>query len=354
MVSSKKETKHSRYYAKWAFQRLLLVSTALPLVQFRHQLERQAQSQEYRLKCAAASKQHESLRMDPSSLNQPQPMSSQATTKHSRYYAKHRSERQAQSREYKHRRTTASKRRETPRVAPHFLDRPQLLFPRAEGHIVSMYREFHALRNSIDDWWNRAVPQFPAMKPELIPQFSTLLHSGGALSNEVHVFLDHYIDHLSAFDDLDLWRFFKGICAMQQALRSGRARLVFEMAPHMEIPQPTWGSSTLWVLQDLRNSTNIIYRRLLKLRTRTDRLTKITKKMQRYDGELIWRYEEVEKCIHSGWDLGMDWYTMLDDLEEDPPATDLLMFIKEVSHTLYELGQTLEYLTYVLRKLPRK
>ncbi|KIK53805.1 hypothetical protein GYMLUDRAFT_63576 [Collybiopsis luxurians FD-317 M1] len=141
---------------------------------------------------------------------------------------------------------------------------------------------------------------------------------------------------------------------MQQALSSGRARLVFEIAPQMEIPQPSWGDSTLWVLQSSSLSTETIYRCMLKLRTRMDRLMRITQKMQRYTGTLTWRYEQVENCIHSGWELYMDWYNMLDDLEDNPSAVELLMFLKETSCTLYNLGQVVEYLTYIFQNVPKK
>ncbi|KIK53470.1 hypothetical protein GYMLUDRAFT_63713 [Collybiopsis luxurians FD-317 M1] len=222
------------------------------------------------------------------------------------------------------------------------LRRPQSSYE-SGGHIVPIYQDFLALRNSVDNWLNCAVPWSPFSDPELKQQFSTYLLSGGMLSN-----------HLPTFDDLNFWCFFKSICAMQQALGSGRAKLVFEIAPQMEIPQPSWGSTTLWAPQDLTPSTETIYWRLLKLRSRTDRLQRISRKMQGYNGNMIWRYEEVQRCIQSGRQLYMDWYSMLDNLEEDLSGLDLPIFLKEVSHSSYDLGQNLEYLMHVLQTLPRK
>ncbi|KIK50557.1 hypothetical protein GYMLUDRAFT_65212 [Collybiopsis luxurians FD-317 M1] len=266
-------------------------------------------------------------------------MSSSKNTKHSRYYANHRLERRAQSREYKRKRTAAAKENKQSTVIPPSSNRPQLSSLRGENHAAPMYQEFITLRNSIDDWLTRAVPQYPVMKSEFVQHFSTYLLSGGSLSSDLHVFLDRYICNLAAFDDLDIWQLFKSLCAMQQALGSGRARLVFEVAPQMEIPQPSWGGSTLWVPRSSSSSTETIYQCVLKLRDRTDRLKKISHKMQGYKGTLTWRYEEVENCIQSGRDLYLDWYTMLDDVEEDPAAVELLMFLKEVSRTMYDLGQ---------------
>ncbi|KIK53583.1 hypothetical protein GYMLUDRAFT_63639 [Collybiopsis luxurians FD-317 M1] len=236
-------------------------------------------------------------------------------TKHSRYYAK----------KYKCKWAAELRASGGPREIKSSASECQLSSVGVEN-AIPMYQEYMTLRNNIDDWLNRAVPQFPINLSDLKPQFATHLLSGASLSSELHGF----------------------------ALGNGRARLVFELAPQMEIPQPSWGGSTLWVPQRSSISTDTIYERLLDLRARSNRLKKISQKMQRYDGDLIWRYEEVENCIQSARSLYTDWYTMLDDLEGDPTDIDLLMFLKEVSQSLYNLGQTLAYLVYILQKLPRK
>ncbi|KIK51175.1 hypothetical protein GYMLUDRAFT_252282 [Collybiopsis luxurians FD-317 M1] len=255
-------------------------------------------------------------------------------TKHSRYYANHRLERQAQSRKYKRKRAAELRASGGPWETESSATKRQLPSVGTEDYrnAVRMCQEYMTLRNNIDDWLNRAVPQFPVMLSDLRPQFATHLLSGASLASELHGFVDRYISHLPALDNLDIWRFFKGVCSMQQALGNGRAKLVFELAPHMEIPQPNWGSSTLWVPRGSSIPTDTIYDRLLDLRTRSNRLRKISQKMQRYDGNLIWRYEEVERCIQSARCLYTEWYTMLDDLEGDPTDSDLLMFLKEVAN----------------------
>ncbi|KIK50022.1 hypothetical protein GYMLUDRAFT_253340 [Collybiopsis luxurians FD-317 M1] len=285
--------------------------------------------------------------MPKNATNPLQKGSSKKETKHSRYYAKHRLERQAESREYYHKRTAASKRAKRSENGPS--SRSRL----AVKPLVSMYQEFLTLRNDIDDWINRTAAQFPLMKPELRSQLSTHLFSGGSLSDELHRFLDRYTRKLKAFDDLDVWRLFKSVCTMQQALGGGRARLVLQFAPNMEIPQPSWGGVSLWTPQSLQLSTNIVYQRLLKLRHETERLTEISEKMKRYKGDWVWKYGEVENCLHLGRNLFLEWYNMLDDLDEDPDISELPMFFKETSRRLYELGQTLEYFTFILQKHPK-
>ncbi|KIK65171.1 hypothetical protein GYMLUDRAFT_56599 [Collybiopsis luxurians FD-317 M1] len=277
-------------------------------------------------------------------------------TKHSQYYANHRLERQAQARDYKRKRAAASKllRSTDSKQCSTPPTQPCLSLVQAERHLVPIYQEYFALRNSIDDWANRAVPQFPVMRPEFERRFSTHLFSGSSLSSELHLFLDRYTSNLAAFDDLDIWHFFKGICAMQKVLGAGRARLVFEISPEMDIPQPSWGGAALWAPQALKPSTETIYQRVLTLRARVERLKKISQKIRSYKGGLVWRYEGVEDCIHSARNLYLEWYTMLDDLEEDPDKEELLMFLKETSRTSYELGQTLEFLICTLRTLPKK
>ncbi|KIK52153.1 hypothetical protein GYMLUDRAFT_64440 [Collybiopsis luxurians FD-317 M1] len=237
--------------------------------------------------------------MPKNATNPLQKGSSKKETKHSRYYAKHRLERQAESREYYHKCTAASKRTKRSENGPSSCSRL------AVKPLVSMYQEFLTLRNDIDDWINY-----------------------------------QYTCKLKAFDDLD-------------ALRGGRARLVLQFAPNMEIPQPSWGGVSLWTPQSLQLSTNIVYQRLLKLHHETEQLTEILEKMKWYKGDWVWKYREVENCLHLGRNLFLEWYNMLDDLDEDLDISELPMFFKETSCCLYELGQTLEYFTFILQKHPK-
>ncbi|KIK56406.1 hypothetical protein GYMLUDRAFT_247908 [Collybiopsis luxurians FD-317 M1] len=295
--------------------------------------------------------------MSRKSPKRPNEHSPKNESKHSRYYASHWKARQAQSRAYYHWCKDAHKTRKTSsKPSPLPLEKHmETSAAWIEDQRTSMYQEFLSLRNSVDDWMNRSVPQFPILKHKFSQQLPTHLFSGTTLSNQVHVFLDRYLERRANFADLDIWHFYKGICSMQRGIGSGRARLVYELAPQMVIPQPSWGASTSWVRQDSADSTQTIFTRVLQLRARTNRLIKISSKMQRYRGDLVWRYGEVEECVHSGRALFMEWYTLLDDLDEDlSDVQDLCMLFKEVSRSSYELGQVSEYFIFLLSRLPKK
>ncbi|KIK50156.1 hypothetical protein GYMLUDRAFT_65399 [Collybiopsis luxurians FD-317 M1] len=292
----------------------------------------------------------------------------QKESKHARYYTRHREERKAQSRDYKRdckvvlkaqkqglviasERNTNPIRRSSIDV-PSVPAPPQLLVKGNKMMSHSMYQDFITLRNKIDDWVERTRSHLPAMKTSLVSNFPLYLFTGAILATDLHLFLDKYGDIIPSHY-LDVWRFHKSVCGMQLALGSGRAQLVLEIDPDMAIPQPNWADVTFWVPQDSTSLSVSIHKRLSLLHSKADRFNVISSKLMHSQiGQ--WTYEEIERCIQLGQKLYMDWYTVLDDLDDDFTSIwGICPFLKETSHTVYKIGQTLEKLTYLLPHLSK-
>ncbi|KIK57520.1 hypothetical protein GYMLUDRAFT_61262 [Collybiopsis luxurians FD-317 M1] len=270
-------------------------------------------------------------------------------SKHARYYARHHKEHQAQSREYKQGHKFALKEapqqslvietgKNTNSISPPSMEVPlipvhsQLLVRGEEMTTHSMYQDFITLQNKIDNWVECTMSCSPAVKTCLLSNFLSFLFASSALAMNLHLFIDKYRDTIP-YHYLNVPRFHKSV------------------NPDMALPQPNWAGVTFWVPQDSSPFTATIHKRLLVLRLKADRFNGISVRLTHFQlGQ--WTYEETEQCIQLGQNLYMEWYTVLDDLDDNFTSTwGIQPFLKEMSCMVYKIGQTLEKLTYTLLHL---